>query len=88
MSQTNVTVRMDADLKKQAEVLFEAFGMNMTTALTIFVKTAVREQRIPFEIAINSPNKRILKTIEDIDNDINMSKTFSDIDDLMEDLDA
>jgi DNA-damage-inducible protein J len=42
---------MDEELKKQAEVLFNELGMNMTTAFTIFAKTAVRQQRIPFEIA-------------------------------------
>lgn len=47
----NVNIRMDEELKKQAEQLFAEFGMNMTTAFTIFAKTVVRERRIPFEIA-------------------------------------
>ncbi len=56
---TNVTIRMDSDLKKEAEVLFEDLGMNMTTAFTIFVKQAVREQSIPFNITkdVKSPEK-------------------------------
>ena len=51
MATTSVTIRMDEGLKKQAEVLFEDMGMNMTTAFTIFTKAVVREGRIPFEIA-------------------------------------
>ena len=51
MATTSVTIRMDESLKKQAEVLFEDMGMNMTTAFTIFTKAVVREGRIPFEIA-------------------------------------
>ena len=47
----NVNIRMDEELKKQAEQLFAEFGMNMTTAFTIFVKAVVRERRIPFEIS-------------------------------------
>jgi DNA-damage-inducible protein J len=47
----NINIRMDEDLKKQAELLFDQFGMNMTTAFTIFVKAVVREKKIPFEIA-------------------------------------
>ena len=47
---TNVTIRMDEGLKQQSEALFAEMGLNMTTAITLFVKTAVRENRIPFEI--------------------------------------
>ena len=47
---TNVTIRMDEGLKKQSEALFEEMGLNMTTAITLFIKTVVRENRIPFEI--------------------------------------
>jgi len=50
---TNVTIRMDEGLKKQSEALFEEMGMNMTTAITLFIKTAVRENRIPFEIRVD-----------------------------------
>jgi DNA-damage-inducible protein J len=42
---------MDEQLKRQAEVLFEDLGMNMTTAFTIFTKAAVRQGRIPFDVA-------------------------------------
>jgi DNA-damage-inducible protein J len=42
---------MDENLKRQAEMLFEDMGINMTTAFTIFVKTVVRQGKIPFEIA-------------------------------------
>lgn len=51
MATTSVTIRMDENLKKQAEVLFEEMGLNMTTAITIFTKAVVRQHRIPFEIA-------------------------------------
>ena len=47
MSQTNITIRMDRELKQEAEKLFNELGLNMTTALTMFTKAAVREQRIP-----------------------------------------
>lgn len=53
MATTNVSFRMDENLKKQAEALFEEMGMNMTTAMTIFAKTAVRQGRIPFEISVD-----------------------------------
>ena len=53
METTNITLRIDKELKKQAEILFSELGINMTTACNIFIKQAVREQRIPFEISLN-----------------------------------
>ena len=53
MASANVSIRMDENLKKQAELIFEEMGMNMTTAFTIFTKTVVRLGKIPFEIAID-----------------------------------
>lgn len=53
MAQTTINIRIDEDLKKQAESLFDDFGMNITTAFTIFAKAVVRERKIPFEIRAN-----------------------------------
>ncbi|MDL2264495.1 type II toxin-antitoxin system RelB/DinJ family antitoxin [Synergistaceae bacterium OttesenSCG-928-I11] len=50
MSQTNVNIRMDEGLKKDAEYLFSELGLNMTTAVNIFVRQAVRQGKIPFEL--------------------------------------
>jgi addiction module RelB/DinJ family antitoxin len=49
---TNISIRMDKDLKKEAEKLFGNFGLNLSTAFNIFVRQSVMEQRIPFEIAM------------------------------------
>lgn len=54
---TNVSIRMDADLKAQADALFGELGMSMSTAFNIFARQAVREGRIPFEISLNQPNR-------------------------------
>lgn len=53
MTTKNVTIRMDSELKEQAEELFNDLGLNMTTAVTAFIKQSVREQRIPFELTKN-----------------------------------
>ena len=49
MANVNVTIRLDEDLKSQADELFDELGMSFTTAINIFVKQALRERRIPFE---------------------------------------
>ena len=46
----NVTIRMDEDLKKDADALFDELGMSFTTAINVFVRQALREGRIPFEV--------------------------------------
>ena len=56
----NVSIRMDADLKAQADALFGELGMNMSTAFNIFVRQAVREGRIPFDISLNQPNRETI----------------------------
>lgn len=53
MAQTNINIRMDEDLKKQFEAFCSDIGMTMTTAFCVFAKTAVRKQKIPFEIGID-----------------------------------
>ncbi len=71
MATTSITIRMDEDLKKQAETLFNEIGMNMTTAFTVFAKAAVRQQKIPFEIAADpfyseTNMNRLKKAVADI----------------------
>jgi DNA-damage-inducible protein J len=51
MAQTNINIRIDETLKNQAENLFSELGINMTTAFNIFVRQAVRQRKIPFEIS-------------------------------------
>lgn len=55
MAQTNVNIRMDEQLKKDFDKFCENVGMTMTTAICVFAKKAVREQRIPFEITAEDP---------------------------------
>ncbi|UTC65447.1 type II toxin-antitoxin system RelB/DinJ family antitoxin [Treponema sp. OMZ 788] len=50
MAQINVNIRMDADIKKEAEQLFDSLGMNMTTAFNIFIRQSLRIGGIPFKI--------------------------------------
>lgn len=53
----NLSVRIDPELKAQAESLFSDLGMSLTTAITVFFRQAVRENRIPFEIRRDQPTR-------------------------------
>ena len=85
---TNINIKTDSTLKAQAEKLFSDLGMNMSTALNIFLRQAVRENRIPFEITKNVPNAQTLQAMEDTLNDRNMTDPFNNMQDLMDSLNA
>jgi DNA-damage-inducible protein J len=77
---------MDANLKKQAETLFEDMGLNMTTAFTIFTKAVVRQGKIPFEIAADpfyseANQARLMKSIAQLDAGKGKVRELIEIDD-------
>ena len=85
---TNISIRMDSELKAQADVLFAELGMNLSTAFNIFVRQSLREGGIPFEIKLEQPNKETIAAMleaERIAKDPNV-KHYSDLDELFEDL--
>ena len=60
MATTNISIRMDSDLKAQAEALFAELGMNLSTAFNVFVRQSLRDGGIPFEIKMDQPNKETM----------------------------
>ena len=87
---TNISIRMDSELKMQADALFSELGMNITTAFNIFVRQALREGKIPFDISLNRPNRETLAALaeaEKIAKDPNV-KGYTDLDELFRDLKA
>lgn len=62
---TNLNIRTDKDVKDQAERIFDALGLNMTTAVNIFLRTAIRENGIPFPLKLDVPNETTAAAIEE-----------------------
>ena len=60
MPQTNITIRLDEDVKKEAEVLFAKMGLNMSSAINVFFRQTIAEQAIPF--IIKAPNNYFNET--------------------------
>ncbi|MDA9460959.1 putative DNA-damage-inducible protein J [Enterococcus mundtii 3F] len=75
-----IHISIDEDLKKDAEQLFDELGMNMTTAITVFLKQSVTKQAIHFKIERGNP-----ATLQAI-KDGNIHGGFSSVDELLEDL--
>ena len=65
MATTNLNIRIDKDIKDQAEEIFNELGLNMTTAVNMFLRTAIREQGIPFELKLDVPNETTAAAIEE-----------------------
>jgi len=88
MSQTTVNVRMDEDVKKEFEKFCSAVGLNVSVAVNMFAKAVIREQRLPFDVALNTPNEETRKAIDDVKNRRNLSRPFTSVSELIEDLNA
>lgn len=85
---SNINIRIDDKLKKEAEKLFNDLGMNMSSAINVFLKQSVREQKIPFEIRKEYPNYDTDMAIAETDStDYNDSKTYDSVDELFKELD-
>ncbi len=65
MATTNLNIRTDKEIKDQAEAIFNELGLNMTTAVNIFLRTAIRENGIPFELKLDVPNEVTASAIEE-----------------------
>ena len=81
MKTVNVTLRIDEDLKEQADALFEDIGLSLNAACRIFLKKAVQEQRIPFELT--RPDRKTLKALSDAEQGKNVSGAFDSVDELI-----
>ncbi len=64
-STTNLNIRIDSNLKKESDSLFKSLGLNMTTAINIFLIKCVKSQSIPFEISEQKLNKDLEKAIKE-----------------------
>ena len=85
---TNISIRMDAELKAQADALFNELGMNLSTAFNIFVRQSLREGGIPFAIKLERPNSETASAMleaERIAKDPS-AKGYHDLDELFADL--
>ena len=66
MPTTSMTIRMDSAVKQQAQELFAALGMDMTTAVNIFLRQAIQRQGLPFEVVLHQPNRESLEALAEV----------------------
>ncbi len=84
MATTNLNIRTDKEIKEAAEKIYSSLGLNMTTAINMFLRASIRESGIPFELKLDIPNDETIKAIEEgrmIAKDTNV-KSYDNMDDL------
>ena len=65
MAKVSTNISLDKELKQQAIDLFNNFGLDLSTAISIFLAQSVREQKIPFEIKMNVPNQTTIDALNE-----------------------
>ncbi len=87
-STTNFSVRMDSEIKKQSEHLFSELGMNLTTAINVFLRQSLRVGGFPFDVKLEQPNRETVAAMleaERIAHDPNV-KHYSDVEEALREL--
>lgn len=87
---TNLNIRTDKEIKEQAEQIFSELGLNMTTAINMFLRSTIRENGIPFALKLDVPNEVTVAAIEEgrrIADDSRV-KGYTNIDELRAALEA
>ncbi len=82
-----INIRVDEDLKRKSEKIFDQLGLGMTAAMTIYLKAVVRSNSIPFSLEI--PNKETLKAFKEVKNISSKkvkTKKYSNVKELRKDL--
>ena len=85
----SLNLRVDAELKAQAEHIFSELGLPTSTAITMFLKSVVRHNGIPFSLHLDeTPNAETLQAMDDVNHKRNLIGPFHSVAEVMEDLNA
>ncbi len=87
-STTNFSVRMDSDVKKKCESLYNELGINLTTAINVFLRQSIRVGGFPFDVRLEQPNAETIAAMaeaERIARDPNV-KRYSDVEEALSEL--
>ena len=87
MSKMSMSIRLDSEVKVQVQQVFNHLGMDMITAINIFLRQAIQYQGLPFDVRLDE-NRKLLQVLTDVDQHRNMSQSFESVSNLMEDLRA
>ena len=88
MAKVSTNISIDAEIKSKAQDMLTDLGLDLSTAVNIFLRQMLRQREIPFAISQNVPNAVTLKAMDDAENDKDMYGPFDTVDDAMRELNA
>lgn len=88
MAKVSTNISIDADIKSKAQAMLTDFGLDLSTAVNIFLRQMLRQREIPFAITQNIPNDVTLRAMDDAENGRDMYGPFDTVDDAMRELNA
>ncbi|HAT02843.1 acyl-CoA--6-aminopenicillanic acid acyl transferase [Lachnospiraceae bacterium] len=90
VTKSNMTIRIDPELKKEASSLFKSLGLDLSTATGIFYRQALRCHGLPFDVKADEPNAVTYAAMEEAEQMLKDPNTrkFSSIDELFAELNA
>lgn len=88
MAKVSTNITIDADVKARSQAMLADFGLDLSTAVNIFLRQMLRERAIPFEIRQEVPNAATLAAMDDAENGTDVYGPFDSVSDLMEALNA
>lgn len=89
MATTNINVRVDSGLKQEAEALFNDLGLTMSSAINMFLRSAVIHDGIPFEIKRQTPNaetRAALDEYEEMKKNPDQYKRYDSFDEVLDEV--
>ncbi len=89
MATTNINVRVDSTLKQEAEALFMDLGLNMSSAINMFLRSAINHNGIPFEVKRPAPNaetKAALNEYEEMQKNPDKYKRYESFDEMIDEV--
>ena len=86
MSSVNVTIRIDKELKQEADEALSQMGLSLSNLVVMTLKQLLREGKLPFTPTIERPNAELQQAIEETIQGKNLSKSFTSVNALMEDV--
>ena len=76
MAKVSTNISIDADVKKQAQELFAALGLVLSTAINIYLKKAVAWHGIPFDVTCDEPNAITIAAMDEFDDMMSDPKAY------------
>ncbi len=86
---TSMTIRMNREVKQEAQEIFSSLGMDMTTAINVFLRQVIHFRGLPFEVRLDIPNEDTLAAINEVQQmkkNPALGKAYTDVDEMMKEL--